>query len=263
RNTLILGACLFSFRFAVLAIAILIPGVLSVTQGYRPLETGRTMLWLVVPLIVGGLISVQLLRRFDNRLVLALGFTVMAIACLLNADLTSEWARNNFFVSQLVMGGGLAFAFTGLVSLLVQNVIDAGALSSPFNLLTYSAFVHTVRLFGGESGSAIMQRLVSVREKFHSNMIGLHVDSGSWLTDDRLKALTGGLAPNSSGTEEAHGRAVQVLVGKVRVQAYTLAYADGFIAIAFVAAMAIILIALMRPIKYYFDAPAPEAPMQS
>src|SRR5262249_28297093 len=34
RNTLILAACLFSFRFAVLAIAILIPGVLSATQGY-------------------------------------------------------------------------------------------------------------------------------------------------------------------------------------------------------------------------------------
>src|SRR5262249_28404904 len=159
RNTLILAGCLFSFRFSVLAIAILIPGVLSVTQSYRPLETGRAMLWLVAPLVIGGLISVQLLRRIDNRLVLALGFTVMAAACLLNANLTSEWSRDNFFMSQLVIGGGFALAFTGLVSLLVQNVVDAGALSSPFNLLTYSAFVHTVRLFGGESGAAIMQRL--------------------------------------------------------------------------------------------------------
>src|SRR5262249_4987929 len=156
-------------------------------------------------------------------------------------------------------GGGFALAFTGLVSLLVQNVIDAGALSSPFNLLTYSAFVHTVRLFGGESGAAIMQRLVSVREKFHSNMLGLNVDSGDWLTNDRLKGLAGALMPNSSGTEEAHARALQVLSGQVRVQAYTLAYADGFIVIAFVAAMALILTALMRPIKYYFDAPSLDA----
>ena len=87
-------------------------------------------------------------------------------------------------------------------------------------------------------------------------MIGLNVDSGNWLTDDRLKALAGGLMPNSSGAEEAHGRAVELLGGQVKVQAYTLAYADGFIVIAFVAALAIILIALMRPIKYYFDAPS-------
>src|SRR5215510_14964770 len=182
RNTLILGACLFSFRFAMLAIALLIPALLGVTQGYRPLETGRVMLWLVVPLILAGMASVKLLRRFDNRLVLGLGFAVMAVACLLNVRLTSAWADNNFFVSQIVMGCGLALSFTGLVALLVQNAIAAGGLSNPFNLLTYSAFVHTVRLFGGESGSALMQRLVSVREKFHSNMIGLHIDSGDWLT---------------------------------------------------------------------------------
>ena len=38
RNTLILGACLFSFRFAMLAIAFLIPALLGATQGYRPLK---------------------------------------------------------------------------------------------------------------------------------------------------------------------------------------------------------------------------------
>ncbi len=256
RNTLILGACLFSFRFAMLAIAFLIPAVLGTTQGYRPLETGRVMLGLVVPLILAGLISVQLLRRFDNRLVLGSGFVVMAAACLLNARLTSAWANDNFFVPQIVMGCGLALSFTGLVALLVQNVIDAGGLSNPFNVLTYSAFVHTVRLFGGESGSAIMQRLVAVREKFHSNMIGLHVASGNWLTDERLKMLTGGLLPGSPGSDDAQGRALQLLGGQMRVQAYTLAYADGFVVIAFVAAFAVVLTALMRPIKSYFGAPA-------
>jgi DHA2 family multidrug resistance protein len=263
RNTLILGACLFSFRFVMLAIAFLIPSLLAVTQGYRPLETGRVMQWLVVPLIVGGLISVQLMRRLDNRLVLALGFAVMAVVCLVNAGLTSAWADVNFFVPQIVTGLGLALSFTGLVSLLVQNAVDSGGLSSPLNLLTYSAFVHTVRLFGGETGSALMQRLVSVREKFHSNMIGLHVTSGHWLTDDWLKTVTGGLLPNSTGTEEAQGRALQLLGAQVRVQAYTLAYADGFIAIAFVAALAIALTALMRPIRYYFDDPSLNAPKQN
>ncbi len=64
--------------------------------------------------------------------------------------------------------------------------------------------------------------------------------------------------PNSSGAEDAHARALQ-LGGQVRMQAYTLAYADGFIVIAFVASLAIILTALMRPIKYYFDAPSLDA----
>jgi DHA2 family multidrug resistance protein len=170
--------------------------------------------------------------------------------------LTSAWADYNFLVQQIVIGCGFALAFTGLVALLVQNAIDAGGLANPFNLLTYSAFVHTVRLFGGESGSAIIQRLVAVREKFHSNIIGLHVASGNWLTDERLKMLTAGLLPNSSSPEDAQGKALQVLGGQIKVQAYTLAYADGFLVIAFVAVLAIALTALMKPIKSYFDAPS-------
>jgi hypothetical protein len=60
--------------------------------------------------------------------------------------MTSEWARDNFFVPQIVMGCGLAIAFTGLVALLAQNALDAGALSSPFNLL--------IRPFVGKSSEA-------------------------------------------------------------------------------------------------------------
>ena len=41
--------------------------------------------------------------------------------------------------------------------------------------------------------------------------------------------------------------------GQVKVQAYTLAYSDGYMAIALVAALAIILIACLKPMKIIFD----------
>ncbi|HXQ36524.1 MAG TPA: hypothetical protein VN843_21105, partial [Anaerolineales bacterium] len=239
--------------FVMLAIALLLPAVLTVTQQYRPLETGRVLLWLVLPLVLMGVIAAHLMRRFDNRLVFASGFAIVAGASLLNAQLTSLWSGDNFFTSQIVIGFGLAMAFTALVGSIVQNSFDSGALASPMNILTYSAFIHTVRLFGGEAGTALMQRLVSVREKFHSNMIGLHVAGGDWLLSERVASLAHGVFPNSAGAEEAQQRAVVVLGGQVRLQAYALAYSDGYTAIAVVAALAIILIALMKPMKIYFD----------
>lgn len=253
RNTVILAACLFSFRFVTLAIAFLLPAVLAVNQNYRPLETGRVLLWLIAPLVFMGFIAARLMRRFDNRLVFASGFTVVAIACLMNAQLTSAWAGDNFFIPQIVIGCGLALAFTALVGSIIQNSFDAGALTNPMNILTYSAFIHTVRLFGGESGTAIMQRLVAVREQFHSNMIGLHVEAGHWLTSERLGTLAQALFPNSAGREEAQARAALTLGGQVKRQAFALAYSDGYVALAFVAALAIILIACMKPMKIYFD----------
>jgi DHA2 family multidrug resistance protein len=253
RNTMILVTSLFSFRFVMLAIAFLLPAVLGVTQQYRPLETGRVLLWIVPPLLIMGLVAARLMRRFDNRLVLATGFTIVAIGCLLNAQLTSAWAADNFFLTQIVLGSGLAMAFTALVGSIIQNAFDTNALSNPINILTYSSTIHCVRLFGGELGSAVMQRLVSVREQFHSNMIGLHVDGGNWLTSERLAMIARGLFPNSAGSEEAQARAAQLLGGQVKVQAYTLAYSDGYLAIALVAALAIILIAFMKPMKIIFD----------
>ncbi len=253
RNTALICACLFCFRFVMLAIAFLLPAVLTVTQNYKPLETGRVLLWLIPPLILSGVIAARLMRRFDNRLVFASGFTVVAIACLINAQVTSAWSGGNFLVSQIVIALGLAVAFTALVGSFVQNAFDTGALSNPINVLTYASFIHCIRLFGGEAGTALMQRLISVREQFHSNMIGLHVEAGQWLTSERLQLLTQGLFPGSAGAEAAQERAALLLGGQVKLQAYTLAYADGYLAIAFVAALAVILIALMKPMKIYFD----------
>jgi len=253
RNTLILAASLFSFRFVLLGIAFLLPALLAVTQQYRPLETGRVLLWLIPPLIIMGYVAARLMRRFDNRLVLATGFTILALACLLNAQLTSAWAGENFFLTQIVMGFGLGIAFTALVGSIIQNVFASNALANPINVLTYSSFIHCVRLFGGEVGTALMQRLVSVREQFHSNMIGLHVDGGHWLTSERLAMIARGLLPNSAGSEEAQARAALVLGGQIKVQAYSLAYSDGYMAIALVAAVAVVLIAFMKPMKIIFD----------
>ena len=253
RNTALICACLICFRFVLLAIALLLPAVLTVTKNYRPLETGGVLLWLIPPLILSGVIAARLMRRFDNRLVFASGFTVVAIACLINAQVTSAWSGGNFLVSQIVIALGLAVAFTALVGSFVQNAFDTGALSNPINVLTYASFIHCIRLFGGEAGTALMQRLISVREQFHSNMIGLHVEAGNWLTSERVQLLTQGLFPGSAGAEAAQERAALLLGGQVKLQAYTLAYADGYLAIACAAALAIVLIACMKPMKIYFD----------
>jgi DHA2 family multidrug resistance protein len=260
RNTLILAVCLFSFRFVLLAAVFLIPAYLGAIQGYRPTETGRVLLWMILPQLIAGLLAARLMRRFDSRLILAGGFCIVAVACLLNAQLTSAWASENFRLTQWVIAAGFSFTFVGLVGSLIQQAIETDALAKPINVLTYSASLHLVRLLGGELGSTVMQRLVSVREQFHSNALGLHIASGNWVTDERLRALTAGLAPNSAGTEEAQGRAALVLGGQIKAQAYTLAYQDGFRTIALVAAIALILIALLKPMQIRFDSESADPP---
>jgi DHA2 family multidrug resistance protein len=142
---------------------------------------------------------------------------------------------------------GFACSYVGLVSSIVLEGLEAGALTSAANAATFSGLMHFVRIFGGQVGVAVMTRFISIREQFHSNLLGLHVQTGSWLTDDRVRMLSGGLLPQSTGPEEAQSRALGILGQQVRAQAYTLATADGFMLIGWMVVAYLTLMLFMRP----------------
>lgn len=141
---------------------------------------------------------------------------------------------NSFEKLELVLATGLACTYVGLVGSIVLDGLEAGALASAATAATFSGFMHFIRIFGGQVGVAVLTRFLSVREKFHSNMLGLQVQRGDWLTDERLRMLSGGVMPGSTGVDEAQYRALSLLSQQVRAQAYTLAVSDGFILIGWV-----------------------------
>ena len=220
------------------------------------------VVWVLIPQLVAGPLAAWLMNRLPGRLLMAAGFSITAIACLMNARLTSAWTDTNFWISQLFLGVGLSLTFVSLIGSNIQQLAETGAVFRPVDMLTFSAYLHTIRLLGGEAGTGIIQRLLTLREQFHSNIIGLNVDLGNWVTGDRLTLLTGGLFPGSAGMDEAQARAAMVLGGQVRAQATTLAYADAFTACALVAAATMILLAFMKPMRIGFGAPATPATSQ-
>jgi len=252
RNTILLGAVLIFFRFVMLATVIAIPSYLSSVQGYLPLQTGPVLLWVALPQCIFGLIAMYLLKYVDARLILTVGFALVAIACVMNAHLSSAWSGSGFLPSQAVMAVGLAFAFNAMVGAIVLEVINTGALSHPIDILTFAGYFQTVRLFGGETGTAFMQHFIPVREQFHSNILGLGVQLGEPATRHRLLGLAAGLASKSPGLTNAAGNAVQILGLQVRQQAFTLAITDSFLLVAWSVVCCLVVVAFMErvPTQY-------------
>ncbi len=258
RNAFSLGIGLFSVRFALLALLVLVPGYLGVVQGYRPLETGRVLMWSLVPLLVAGSLAARLMRRVDGRIVAAFGFGLVGFSALVNSQLTSAWVDDNFFFSQALLAAGLAFCLVSIVGMVGQYLQDSGAVTAagvvrPMDVLTYAAFLQLDRLFGGQLGVTVVQRFVDLREMFHSNRLGYNVAAGNVATDEHLRTLTAGLLSASPGLEDAQGRAVVLLAGEVKREAFTLAYMDGFLLIVAVCILFMLVMALMKPMKIYFD----------
>ena len=251
-NTILLGIALFFFRFCLVSTIILIPQSLAI-QGFVADQIGPAVFWSALPLIFIAFIAGFLLAdKMDTRLLMASGFVCMAFACYLNADLTSAWSASNYYRTELLMGVGQAFAFIGLVGTIILQGIFSGGLSKPQWILTFSAFFHTVRIFGGNLGAVYMGHFIAQREKLHSNLLGLHVQSGNWITDTNIHQLAMGLFSKSSGVAAATGRAVGVISARLRLQAYTLSINDGFYLVAWACAVMLLLTVLLRksPLNY-------------
>ena len=249
-NTLVLGFSLFAFRFCLLATILVVPQTLSV-HGFDAAHVGPAVVWTAIGELGLAFFAAMLLNRgLDPRLLLAIGFALIATACLANANLTSAWAAENYFRTEFLMAVGQSFAFVGLISSIILQAF--GGLSSPPRVLTFSAFFHTVRLFAGQIGAVWMVRFIAEQEKVHSYLIGLHVQSGGWTVEHTVRQLTAGLVPKSSGLMDAAGRAVGLVGGAVRLQAYALTFIDAFHLLAWVSVAVLVLIATLRRFPFNY-----------
>ena len=254
RNTLLLGGGLFTLRFVLLGILVVVPGYLAAVQGFRPLQVGAVLIYLAPPVVLFGLLASRFMRRVENRLVASLGFAVVAAASLLDARLTSDWAQTELIWPQLLMAMGLAGAFVGQIGLIAQQALDSGAIASPINVMTYGAFFQAVRLFGGQVGVSLMQHFIVVRSRYHASLLGASVQAGRYVTGDHVRALSRDLGPGVASTDELQARVLATVGREVSRQVSTLSYMDGFILIACACAAVVLVYACMKPMRMYFAA---------
>jgi DHA2 family multidrug resistance protein len=236
---LLLMLLLAGFRFIILSTAYIIPTYLQTVQNFRELQVGSVLLWIALPQLALALPLATLLRTVDGRWILALGTTLIGVACWMGTDLTSQWATVDFLPSQILQAIGQSFALTALLALIIRSI-------NPADALTIGCLLQMSRLFGGEIGTAFMQTFVRIREQIHSNLVGLHVDATMGLTSDRLSEYAGVVASHTADLGQSAGSAAKLLATTVAQQASVLAYIDGFQAAAGGAFLCLLLVALMR-----------------
>jgi DHA2 family multidrug resistance protein len=244
RNIALLIVILVLYRFVILSTSYVIPQYLTTVQNFRALQVGSVLLWIALPQLIIAPIVATVLRVVDPRYVLAIGLFAIGVACFWAAGLTAEWATADFMPSQILQAFGQTSALIALVLFFVRHLRPADA-------LTFGVLLQTARLFGGEIGTGFMQTFVRVREQLASNLIGLHVQTGSFEVSGRLKELAQELAARTAGSELAQERAAALLGNAVRIQANVLSFIDAFSIVALVTAVMLGLTALLRP------APAP------
>jgi DHA2 family multidrug resistance protein len=226
-------------RLTILSTAILIPQYLGSVRGFRALEVGQTLIWIAVPQLLLCPLAALMLRRTDARLVACIGLLFISGACLMvGYNLTPNWGSDQFLPSQMLQAVGQSFALSAIVFFAVLHL-------RPQDALTFGAAIQTARLMGGEIGTAFIVTLTRVRGQVASNLIGQHVQIGDAQAVQRLQAY-GAATSRVFDPGSAAGRGVAVMGSVVRSMASTQAVIDGFIAVGFLSAVAVLLLILHK-----------------
>jgi DHA2 family multidrug resistance protein len=229
----ILGMALYGSVF-------LLPNYLSRMQGYNAQQVGEVLAWTGLPQLVLIPFVPRLMRRFDARLLVAVGLSLFAASCFLNIDLNQDYSGPQLLFPNLVRAIGQALVMTPL-SVLATGGIEreqAGSASAMFNMM---------RNLGGSVGIAALQTLLTRREQFHSSVITPAVSLLNEATRQRLAMMQRYFMSTGTADPATAWHDAVVAVGRtVREQAYFLAYGDTFFLMGATLLLAVIAAVLMR-----------------
>ncbi|SDS94863.1 MDR family MFS transporter [Bradyrhizobium canariense] len=215
----------------------ILPQYLSRIQGYNSEQIGMVLAWTGLPQLVLIPLVPRLMRRFDPRLVIGIGFALFAASNFMNIYMTTDYGSDQLFWPNVVRAVGQALAFAPLSAVATSGIEaeNAGSASGLFNMM---------RNLGGAVGIAVLQTLLTKREQYHSNVLMQSVSLFEQATRTRIEQLTQyfinhGVADHAAATH----RAIVAIGQVVQKQAFILAFSDTFYLLG--AALIVALIATL------------------
>ena len=200
----------------------ILPVYLSRIQGYNSEQIGMVLAWTGLPQLLLIPLVPRLMRRFDPRLVIVVGFALFAGSNFMNILMTADYAADQLFWPNIVRAVGQALAFAPLTAVATAGIEAENAPSA-------SGLFNMMRNLGGAVGIAVLQTALTKREQYHSNVLMQPVSLLSDATRTRIDQLTEyflrhGFSDHAGATHQAI-----IAIGRIiQKQAYVLAFSDMF-----------------------------------
>jgi len=229
----LLGVALYGSVF-------ILPVYLSRIQGYNAEQIGMVLAWTGLPQLLLIPLVPRLMRRFDPRLIIGIGFALFAASNFMNIYMTNDYATDQLFWPNIVRALGQALVMAPLSAVATAGIEaeNAGSASGLFNMM---------RNLGGAVGIALLQTLLTKREQYHSNMLMQSVSMLEQATRTRIDQLTQYFINHGVvDRAEASHRAVIAIGHIVQKQAFILAFSDTFYLLGAALIVALMAALLLR-----------------
>jgi DHA2 family multidrug resistance protein len=198
-----------------------IPVYCAQIQGYNAEQIGYVVMWSGLPQLVMFPAMPYFMKRFDARLLVAIGTLLFAASCFMNVNLTHDVGMDQLIVPQLLRATGQP-----LFAVPLSQLSTAGL--PPRDTADASALSNMMRNLGGSVGIAMLSTMIERREHFHFSVLAEAITQNSVLTQQRLGAMIASIQAHMVDPIAARGEALSLLATQVRREAYVMAYSDAF-----------------------------------
>src|SRR5258705_230040 len=230
----------FLLGIALYGSVFILPVYLARIQGYNAEQIGMVLAWTGLPQLALIPLVPRLMKWFDARKIIAIGFALFAASNFMNVAMTGDYAADQLLWPNIVRAIGQALVFAPLSAVATAGIEreNAGSASALFNMM---------RNLGGAVGIALLQTLLTKREQYHSNVLMQSVSLLEQATRARIEKLTQyfvnhGIVDHAEATHRA-----VVAIGKiVQKQAFILAFSDTFYLLGVALIVALIAALLLK-----------------
>lgn len=205
---------------------------LSEIRGYRPLQSLPVTLALALPSLIALPLTAFALNfeRVDCRWIMAVGLLSMASASWLNSQVTIDWAREQFYLSQLIFACGQSMVVMGLL-MTATSVVDP--MEGPFA----SSTINTSRALAGPIAGGVIGHIVVVAGDNHAHAL-LERIGAMRFTLTHAMPLSGYQAEDLRWSSNLQsGDSFKSLYEQIEAHAQVMAYADVWLVMALISVL--------------------------
>ncbi len=230
----------FLLGIALYGSVFILPQYLARIQGYNAEQIGMVLAWTGLPQLLLIPLVPRLMRRFDPRIIIGVGFAVFAASNFMNIYMTSNYGTDQLFWPNVVRALGQALVMAPLSAVATAGIEaeNAGSASGLFNMM---------RNLGGAVGIAMLQTFLTKREQYHSNVLSQSVSVLEQATRTRIDQLTQYFMNHGVADQAAATSRALVAIGKIiQKQAYILAFSDTFFLLGAALVVALLAVLLLK-----------------
>ena len=216
----------------------MLPQFLQTLLGYPALDSGLA----VSPRGFGSIVAMVFVGRavgiIDSRLLLAIGFGLVAVSSFMLGDINLNIGMVSVVVPNIINGLALGFLFVPLTTVAMGTL-------RPEQIGNATGIYNLMRNLGGSFGISAVTTLLARKAQVHQAMLAAHVTPYDPATQGWLARVTAALALKV-GPVAAAQQALGLLYATVVKQATLLAFVDTFRLLGFLCLVCIPSVFLLR-----------------